>query len=107
MLPTRRPLEDQNPIVLELLRLAAEIILAHPGAAPPALYDLCDTWADDLASALSWPGSSTAPRDHREADAPMQDREAAPASSLLTAGTVGRGITDEAPITTAQGGQPR
>ena len=49
---TRRPLEDQDPVVLELLRLAAEILLAHPGAVPPALYDLCDAWADDLAGAL-------------------------------------------------------
>jgi hypothetical protein len=53
----RRPLEDQDRVVLDLLRLAAEIILAHPGAVPPALYDLCDSWADDLAGALTRPGS--------------------------------------------------
>jgi hypothetical protein len=51
----RRPLEDQDPVVLGLLRLAAEVILAHPGAVPPALYALCDAWADDLADALSRP----------------------------------------------------
>ena len=50
-----RPLEDQDPVVLGLLRLAAVVILAHPGLVPPALYDLCDTWADDLARAMSRP----------------------------------------------------
>jgi hypothetical protein len=61
----RRPLEDQDPVVLDLLRLAAEVILAHPGAVPPALYDLCDAWADDLAGTLSRPARSR-PRDPRE-----------------------------------------
>jgi hypothetical protein len=51
----RKPLEDQDRVVLDLLRLAAEVILAHPGAVPSALYDLCDTWADDLADALARP----------------------------------------------------
>ena len=61
----RRPLEDQDPVVLGLLRLAAEVILAHPGPVPPALYALCDAWADDLADALSGPARSL-PRDPRE-----------------------------------------
>ena len=61
----RRPLEDQDPVVLGLLRLAAEVILAHPGAVPPALYALCDAWADDLAEALSRT-ARTRPRDPRE-----------------------------------------
>ena len=60
----RRPLEDQDPVVLGLLRLAAEVILGHPGPVPPALYDLCDAWADDLADALSRP--ARLPRDPRE-----------------------------------------
>lgn len=61
----RVPLEDQDPVVLDLLRLAAEVILAYPGAVPPALYDQCDTWADDLAGALCRP-ARTRPRDPRE-----------------------------------------
>ena len=61
----RRPLEDQDPVVLGLLRLAAEAILAHPGPVPPALYALCDAWADDLADALSRPARPL-PRDPRE-----------------------------------------
>ena len=62
----RRPLEDQDPVVLGLLRLAAEAILAHPGPVPPALYALCDAWADDLAGTLSRPARTTQPRDPRE-----------------------------------------
>jgi hypothetical protein len=61
----RRPLEDQDRVVLDLLRLAAEIILAHPGAVPPALYNLCDSWADDLAGALTRPARLGSP-DPRE-----------------------------------------
>lgn len=53
-----RPLQDHDPVVIELLRLAAETILAHPDAVPPGLHDLCDAWADDLACAL---GSYPAP----------------------------------------------
>ena len=41
-------LEDHDPIVLELLRLAAETILAHPAAVPPDLAALVDAWAADL-----------------------------------------------------------
>jgi len=54
----RTPLQDHDPIVIELLRLAAETILAHPDAVPPGLHALCDAWADDLACAL---GSYPAP----------------------------------------------
>ena len=70
----RRPLEDQDPVVLGLLRLAAEAILAHPGPVPPALYALCDAWADDLADALSRPALSL-PRDPREPAALVQGRQ--------------------------------
>jgi len=35
--PARSPLEEQDPILLELLGLAAEVILAHPEAVPPSL----------------------------------------------------------------------
>jgi hypothetical protein len=47
-----RPLQDHDPVVIELLRLAAETILAHPEAVPPGLHDLCDAWADNLACVL-------------------------------------------------------
>jgi hypothetical protein len=50
--PVRRPLADQDTVVLGLLRLAAEAILAHPRAVPPDLYAMCDSWADELAAAL-------------------------------------------------------
>lgn len=102
----RMPLEDQDPVVLDLLRLAAEVILAHPGAVPPALYDLCDTWADDLAGALSRPGA-VPPRDPREPEAPMHGGQAATGRSPLTAGAGTGGVTEGATLTTAQGGRPR
>ena len=79
----RMPLEDQDPVVLDLLRLAAEVILAYPGAVPPALYDQCDTWADDLAVALSPPRPLSAPR----SEAPSPGRQATTACSALPPGT--------------------
>ena len=41
-------LEDHDPVVLDLLRLAAETILAHPAAVPPDLAALIDAWAAGL-----------------------------------------------------------
>jgi hypothetical protein len=48
-------LQDQDPVLLQLLQLAAEAILAHPEVVPPALYDGCSSWADTLAAALNRP----------------------------------------------------
>jgi hypothetical protein len=67
------PLEDQDPVVLQLLRLAAETILAHPRAVPPDLYEQCSTWADALAGALTPPGPST-PADSRQRQGPARDK---------------------------------
>jgi hypothetical protein len=67
------PLEDQDPVVLQLLRLAAEIILAHPRAVPAGLYEQCSTWADALAGALTPPGPST-PSDLRQRQEPARDK---------------------------------
>ena len=100
---TRRPLEDQDPVVLELLRLATETILAHPGAVPPALYDLCDTWADDLASTLSRP-AITRPREPTGHALAVSGGQAAMAGPPLPGAC---GLTMEAPVTTARRGQPR
>ena len=59
--PVRVPLlARQDTVVLGLLRLAAEAILAHPRAVPPDLYEMCDSWADELAAALSAPGTEPA-----------------------------------------------
>lgn len=102
----RRPLEDQDPVVLELLRLAAEAILAHPDAVPPALYDLCDTWADHLADALSRPGCTT-PRAQGEQQGPVDGGQAAAVGVALAVGTAGSQAAEGVPATAARGGQPR
>jgi hypothetical protein len=98
----RKPLEDQDPVVLGLLRLAAEVILANPGTVPPALYDLCDTWADDLAGALSRP-VGILPREPTGSAPTMSGRHAAIAGSPLTGA---RGVAKGASFTTALSGQP-
>jgi hypothetical protein len=49
---TPAPLEDHDPVVLELLRFAAETLLAHPDAAPGQLVTLLDTYTADLNHAL-------------------------------------------------------
>lgn len=50
--PACSPLDGQDPILLDLLRLAAEVI-AHPEAVPPGLYELCDSWAGELAAVVN------------------------------------------------------
>lgn len=79
----RSPLEDFDPMILELLRLAAEVILAHPEAVPPALYDLCDDWADGLAAALT----GTPPSGYREPQELLRGRAVVNAVAALTAGS--------------------
>jgi hypothetical protein len=81
------PLEDQDPVVLQLLQLAAEAILAHPRAVPPGLYEQCSSWADGLAGALSPPNPST-PLEPRQRQGSARD-------ALLAAGP--RTRTDAAP----------
>jgi DNA-binding transcriptional regulator YhcF (GntR family) len=44
-------LEDADPIILDLLKLATETMLAHPEAVPPSLFALLDTYAADLTEA--------------------------------------------------------
>jgi hypothetical protein len=48
-------LDNQDPIVLNLLRLAAETMIAHPEAIPPDLLSLLDDYAADLHAILSPP----------------------------------------------------
>ena len=79
--PVRRPLADQDTVVLGLLRLAAEAILAHPRAVPPDLYERCDSWADELAAALSTP-VGTGP-----ADAVTPAATGQPTAKAVTPGT--------------------
>jgi len=50
-------LEDHDPVVLQLLQLAVEAIIAHPRVLPPALYEQCSAFADDLAAALTPPAA--------------------------------------------------
>ena len=91
--PVRRPPAGQDTVILGLLRLAAEVILAYPGAVPPDLYEMCDSWADELAAALS-PPASTQPADAAAAPAASRQpattgtaRTAVPASSPAGSGT--------------------
>jgi hypothetical protein len=79
----RSPLEDLDPMILELLRLAAEVILAHPEAVPAALYDLCDDWADGLAAALA----GTPPPGDREPRELLHGRPVVTAGAALMAGS--------------------
>ena len=86
-IPVRGPLPGQDAVILGLLRLAAEVILAHPRAVPPDLYEMCDSWADELAAALSTP-ARTQPADAAAAHAVTAQpattgtaRTAVPASS--------------------------
>jgi hypothetical protein len=44
-------LEDADPIILDLHKLATETMLAHPEAVPPSLFALLDTYAADLTEA--------------------------------------------------------
>lgn len=55
-------LSDQDPVLLNLLRLATETIIAHPDAVPPDLLTLLDAYAADLYGTL-------APRPRREVTA--------------------------------------
>ena len=80
--PARRPLAGQDAVILGLLRLAAEVILAHPSAVPPGLYEMCDSWADELAAALSTP-ARTGPAD--AAAAPAASRQRATTGTARTA----------------------
>jgi len=48
IIPTSAPLDDQDPVLLNLLRLAAETMIAHPEAVPPDLLSLLDNYAADL-----------------------------------------------------------
>ena len=95
--PARRPLAGQDAVILGLLRLAAEVILAHPGAVPPDLYERCDSWADELAAALSTPartGQATA------AAAPAASRQPA-----VTTGTARTAVPAPSPAGSGQAGQ--
>ena len=53
IIPVPPSLDDHDPIVLELLRLAAETMIAHPEAVPPDLLSLLDAYAADLHGTLS------------------------------------------------------
>jgi hypothetical protein len=86
--PARKLLEDQDPVLLELLRLAAEVILANPGAVPAGLYDQCDDWADALSAVLSRPSRQPPPGAGAESGEPAHRRQPAAA---LDPGRTGRG----------------
>jgi hypothetical protein len=62
IIPIPASLDDQDPAVLNLLRLAAEAMIAHPEAVPADLLSLVDAYAADLYGTL-------APRPHREVPA--------------------------------------
>jgi helix-turn-helix protein len=62
IIPAPASLDDQDPAVLNLLRLAAEAMIAHPEAVPADLLSLVDAYAADLYGTL-------APRPRREAAA--------------------------------------
>lgn len=91
--PVRRPLAGQDTVILGLLRLAAEVILTHPSAVPPDLYEMCDSWADELAAALSPPArteqadAAAAPAASRQPATTSTARTAVPASSPAGSGT--------------------
>jgi transcriptional regulator with XRE-family HTH domain len=53
IIPASAPLDDQDPVLLELLRLAAEAMIAHPEAVPPDLLAMLDDYAADLHTILS------------------------------------------------------
>jgi len=53
LIPAPASLDDQDPAVLNLLRLAAEAIIAHPDAVPPDLLSLLDAYAADLYGTLA------------------------------------------------------
>jgi transcriptional regulator with XRE-family HTH domain len=57
-------LDDQDPAVLNLLRLATEAIISHPDAVPPDLLSLLDAYAADLYGTLARP--PTAPGSPRQ-----------------------------------------
>jgi hypothetical protein len=62
IIPAPTSLDDQDPVLLNLLRLAAETMIAHPEAVPPELLSLLDAYAADLHGTLS-------PRPSREVTA--------------------------------------
>ena len=62
LIPVPASLDDQDPAVLNLLRLAAEAMIAHPEAVPADLLSLVDAYAADLYGTLS-------PRPRREVPA--------------------------------------
>jgi hypothetical protein len=62
IIPAPASLDDQDPAVLNLLRLATEAIISHPEAVPPDLLSLLDAYAADLYGTL-------APRPRREVSA--------------------------------------
>jgi hypothetical protein len=53
IIPTPASLDDQDPVVLNLLRLAVEAMIAHPEAVPADLLSLLDAYAADLYGTLS------------------------------------------------------
>lgn len=53
MIPAPSSLDDQDPAVLNLLRLAAEAMIAHPEAVPADLLSLVDAYAADLYGTLA------------------------------------------------------
>jgi hypothetical protein len=53
IIPAPASLDQQDPAVLNLLRLAAEAIIAHPDAVPPDLLSLVDAYAADLYGTLA------------------------------------------------------
>jgi hypothetical protein len=74
--PARKLLEGEDPVLLELLKLAAEVILANPGVVPAELYDQCDDWAGALSAVLLRPSGQTAAA--RAAFDPRRTRRGAP-----------------------------
>lgn len=90
--PAGKLLEDQDPVLLELLRLAAEVILANPGAVPAGLYDQCDDWAGALAAALSRPPVHYSPCAGAASGEPPECGQPAAAGAAVVSGQSGRGV---------------
>lgn len=87
--PARKLLESKDPVLLELLRLAAEVILANPGVVPAELYDQCDDWAGALSAALSRPSGQPSPG----ASEPAHRRQTAATGAPMGPGRTGRGAS--------------
>jgi hypothetical protein len=92
----RKLLEDEDPVLLGLLRLAAEVILANPGVVPAGLYDQCDDWAGALSAVLSRPSGQPLTGVEAGSCEPAHRTQTAAAGASLDPGRTGRGAPSQA-----------